>query len=816
QRPAAVESTAGITLKRIMAHPDWLGNAPEDPYWGADSNTVYYVQKRRGEIHRDLWRIRLDRGVPERVADEELGLADADGGSLSPDRRHKLFARQGDLFLQDLESGAIRQLTRTTEVERAPRFMADGSAITFQRGAATLVRELDGGLEYQPVELRLEDDPAAEKEPEDYLSRQQLRLFSILRQRRQEERDERQRRLELQAADPSRVEPPFYLGDTIELQRQVLSPTGDRMLLVVADKGRDEGRRDRMPSYVTEDGYVATREVRPKVGTGDPADDKLWLLDLETHQRHELDLGVLPGITVDPLAELRAAAKARQKAAARSDGDGDGEGEGGEGDGDGEGGEGDGEAGGGETAEPARPRPVAIGAVRWNAGGSRAAVQLFSADHKDRWLALVEGDGLRPIHRLQDDEGWINWSFNDFGWLRDGRRLWLLSEESGWSQLYLIDVESGDRRRLTDGDYVVDDVELSPDETYAYFTANREHPGIYETYRVPLAGGAVERLTQLGGVSRSRLSPDGRKLLILSSATTRPPELFLQEARPGAEALRLTFTVSDEFSALPWTAPEIVEVPSSHVERPIYARLYTPPPGVASPLPSGKWPAVIFIHGAGYLQNAHFGWSGYFREFMFHSLLTRAGYVVLDMDYRASRGYGRAWRTAIYRRMGTPEVEDLADGVAYLVERHGVERQRIGVYGGSYGGFLTFMAMFKRPELFACGAALRPVTDWAHYNHPYTSNILNTPDVDPEAYERSSPIEFAAGLERPLLICSGMQDDNVFFQDTVRLVQRLIELEKEDFETAFYPLEPHGFREPSSWLDEYRRIFKLFERHLKP
>jgi dipeptidyl aminopeptidase/acylaminoacyl peptidase len=163
---------------------------------------------------------------------------------------------------------------------------------------------------------------------------------------------------------------------------------------------------------------------------------------------------------------------------------------------------------------------------------------------------------------------------------------------------------------------------------------------------------------------------------------------------------------------------------------------------------------VVFVHGAGYLQNAHLGWSSYFREFMFHTLLTRRGYVVLDMDYRASRGYGRDWRTAIYRQMGTPELEDLQDGVAWLVDHHGVDPGRVGVYGGSYGGFMALMALFKDPDLFATGAALRPVTDWAHYNHPYTSNILNTPELDPEAYEASSPIEFAAGLEKPLLLCA--------------------------------------------------------------
>ena len=165
--------------------------------------------------------------------------------------------------------------------------------------------------------------------------------------------------------------------------------------------------------------------------------------------------------------------------------------------------------------------------------------------------------------------------------------------------------------------------------------------------------------------------------------------------------------------------------------------------------------------------------------------------------------------------MGHPELEDFRDGVDYMVENYGVDKSRIGIYGGSYGGFMTCIAMFRAPGLFKAGAALRSVTDWSHYNHGYTSNILNTPGIDPEAYRMSSPIEFADGLQDPLLIATGMQDNNVFFQDSVLLVQRLIELEKRDFEIAIYPMDPHGFIHAASWLDEYRRIFKLFETNLK-
>jgi dipeptidyl aminopeptidase/acylaminoacyl peptidase len=151
----------------------------------------------------------------------------------------------------------------------------------------------------------------------------------------------------------------------------------------------------------------------------------------------------------------------------------------------------------------------------------------------------------------------------------------------------------------------------------------------------------------------------------------------------------------------------------------------------------------------------------------------------------------------------------------YLVAKEQVNPLRNGVYGGSHGGFITLMALFTTPDVFAAGAALRPVTDWARYNHGYTSNILNVPQRDAEAYRKSSPIYFAEGLKGALLICHGMVDTNVHFQDSVRLAQRLIELRKENWELAVYPVENHAFTEDTSWADEYKRILKLFEDTLR-
>ena len=145
-------------------------------------------------------------------------------------------------------------------------------------------------------------------------------------------------------------------------------------------------------------------------------------------------------------------------------------------------------------------------------------------------------------------------------------------------------------------------------------------------------------------------------------------------------------------------------------------------------------PGVVFVHGSGYLQNVDRKWSTYYREYLFDHILMERGFTVIDVDYRGSAGYGRDWRTAIYEHMGGKDLDDIVDAAKYLAADQGVDPKKIGLYGGSYGGFITLMAMFTQPDVFAAGAALRPVSDWALYNHGYTSDILNLPQSDAEAY----------------------------------------------------------------------------------
>ena len=304
------------------------------------------------------------------------------------------------------------------------------------------------------------------------------------------------------------------------------------------------------------------------------------------------------------------------------------------------------------------------------------------------------------------------------------------------------------------------------------------------------------------------MSPDEKNIAYRYSYINKPWELFIQENKSTNAITQVTNkAMSDEFTQYPWRENKIFTI-TARDGQPVYARIYEPKAGTKNNA------AVIFVHGAGYLQNVHYWWSSYSREYMFNNLLADKGYTVIDIDYRGSAGYGRNWRTGIYRFMGGKDLDDEVDAANYLVKELGIDKNRIGMYGGSYGGFMTLMALFTQPDVIKAGAALRPVTDWSHYNHGYTANILNIPQEDSIAYARSSPINFASGLKNHLLICHGMVDVNVHFQDAVRLSQKLIELGKDNWEMAAYPMEDHGFVEPSSWTDEYKRILKLFDKEL--
>jgi dipeptidyl aminopeptidase/acylaminoacyl peptidase len=456
-----------------------------------------------------------------------------------------------------------------------------------------------------------------------------------------------------------------------------------------------------------------------------------------------------------------------------------------------------------------KDRHLSVMTVGWAPREDRALLIAIPADYKDRWIYASTPDGeVTTLDHLRD-EAWVGGpGLFTAGWMRDGASVYFVSERSGYAHLYTVPARGGEAKALTAGKWEVTDVQLSPDGRTFYLTTSETHPGERALYSMSSRGGTRTRLTPQDGWNESLVSPDGRRVAVLHSTSDRPPELYL--ASLGAAPRQVTTSTTAEFRSGPWIQPEIVTIPARDGAQ-VYARIYRPRDLGAQ----ANGAAVLFVHGAGYLQDVHRGWSSYFREYMFNHLLASRGYTVLSLDYRGSAGYGRDWRTGIYRHMGGKDLSDQVDGVRWLVQREGVDASRVGLYGGSYGGFITLMALFTEPDVFHSGAALRSVTDWAHYNHWYTSRILNQPQDDPEAYRQSSPIYFAEGLKGNLLMAHGMVDTNVNFQDIVRLTQRLIELGKTNWELAVYPVESHGFVRPDSWTDEYRRILELFESTLR-
>ncbi|WP_448213418.1 prolyl oligopeptidase family serine peptidase [Colwellia sp. MEBiC06753] len=771
-----------ITLEKIMSDPDWMGNAPQQWYWGADSQHIYYHQKQQGSPLRDLFQVSLAAiDSAEQVNNAHLHVAADQNGQTNASGTHRVYVFKGNVFVKEIASGVVSQLTYTSDAETDVMFLNNGD-VAYRVGHKFYRHQLNGNRIIELASLKFIADPNAKQDNESYIAKEQQTLIdyiALTKRNRQLKNDQAER---LKAQNSTITQTEFYLGDKKRLVHSSLSPNGDKLLISITDDKPSRADSDIMPNYISEDAMVKAEKVRARVADERQYQEQLLLLDLTSGQQFPLSYDQLQGFDQDVLASVKKENAEREGKSYQS------------------------------TSSSRNIHVMRMNQpIKWQADGKNVAVMLEAWDNKDRWLASVNllENKLVQQHRLHDD-AWINYTFNEYDWLGTNGQLYYLSEESGYSQLYIKTIK-GKAKALTSGKFVVSNVSKTLDGSTLYFKANIKHPGIYEIYSVNVTDGKITQHTNFEGVTDYALSPDESKLLLASSTVTMPAELFVKELGSNGQSKQITNTVSEEFKAMPWVAPTVVAIPSSHQQEPIYARVYLPKDFDKK---SEKLRAVMFSHGAGYLQNAHLGWSGYFREFMFHSMLVQQGYAVIDMDYRASKGYGRDWRTAIYRHMGKPEVQDMLDGVEWLVENANVDRNRIGTYGGSYGGFLTLMALFTEPETFQSGAALRLVSDWAYYNHGYTSNILNTPGVDPIAYERSSPIYFAEGLNKPLLINAPMVDDNVFFQDTVRLVQRLIELEKQDFETAIYPVEPHGFVQPSSWLNEYRRIYKLFEQTL--
>jgi dipeptidyl aminopeptidase/acylaminoacyl peptidase len=756
----AAKSRFPLTVDSIMRGPDLVGSAPSAVRWSGDSRWIYFSWQKPGEERASTYVVAREGGEPRRLSDEDARKAPPAGGRRDAARRRLLASDRGDIVIYDRATCTRRQITKTEGNEGSPRWTRNDTAVTFVQGGNLFVVSIDGSdtllTQLTNIGPRRADPPLTESQR--VLRDEEQQLLDIVRQRA-ERRTQAEAEREKEALPRLEITARQTAGDI------QLSPDGRYAWVTVSERPAQAGRTADVPNYVTDSAYAEMIPTRTNVG--DPqSQTRLAIIDLQEKK----------AVWAEPLAPKR---------------------------------------------------DMSWSMPELSDDGAFAVAGVRSADNKDRWLVVVDpATGKSRVIDHLHDEAWVRGGgvvgrsgAGGFGtgvaFLNDNRRAVFLSERDGWMHLYAIDVSQDGAQpvQLTSGQWEIAVARLSADGTKFYLTSTEVHPGERHAFVMSADGGARTRLTTATGAHDLTLSPDETAAADVFSYSTKPPELYVMPTlAPGAAITQVTTTPTEEWRSFKWIDPKLVTY-KARDGKDVYARLYTPEMIGAKRDPLK--PAVVFVHGAGYLQNAHKYWSSYYREYMFHNLLASRGYVVLDPDFRASAGYGRDWRTAIYRFMGGKDLEDVVDGAAYLVQSENVDPRRIGVYGGSYGGFITLMAMFTTPDVFKAGAALRPVTDWAHYNHGYTSNILNVPQSDIEAYRKSSPIYHAAGLKGALLIMHGMVDTNVHFQDSVRLAQRLIELRKENWELAAYPVENHAFVEETSWADEYKRILKLFEENLR-
>ena len=768
---AAPAGKFALTIDNIMRGPELYGYEPSQVRWSGNGRQIYFQWKQASDPRikqPDTYVVERDGAGLRKLSDAEANAAPPASGDATRDKQRTVYARGGDIFLYDAATGNTRQITKTGDAETDPHFTRDEKRVAFTRADNLYVIALDSGAIEELTDIRPAGSPPPPGQEEkgtasqEALKKEEKDLFEAIR-RRAAEREELE-------AKRKREHPrkPFTLqaGQTVALLR--LTPD-EKYVIASIHEPATGAKRTVVPSFVTESGYTEDIPSYEKVGDKQRL-ARLAILSVETGEVKWVDHG--------------------QRASLQP-----------------------------SDAKTPVDREVHLFEPVWSDDGSMAVVDSRALDNKDRWiLALDEETGKTRVVAHDHDDAWLGGpglvdldepKTVTIGWMKGDREIYFQSERTGFSHLYAAPFAGGEAKALTSGAWEVESAILSRDKSRFFLVTNEAGPGEQNVYEMNAEGGARTRLSTLPGGHSFVPSPDDRWFADVYSYTNKPPELYVQETRVDAAAKKLTSSPAPEFWEYPWLDTPIATF-AARDGATLRAHVYKP----ANYRKGG--PAVVFVHGAGYLQNVHRWWSYYAHEYMFHQLLMEHGYLVADVDYRGSAGYGRDWRTAIYQHMGGKDLDDNIDAARWMVSQYGTDPRRIGIYGGSYGGFITLMAMFSQPDVFAAGAALRPVTNWANYNDEYTSNILNLPQTDTEAYKRSSPIYFAQGLKGALLICHGMADTNVHFQDTVELAQKLIELHKENWEVAMYPLENHGFVEPSSWADEYKRIFDLLEKNLKP
>ncbi|HET7600441.1 MAG TPA: S9 family peptidase [Gemmatimonadales bacterium] len=460
------------------------------------------------------------------------------------------------------------------------------------------------------------------------------------------------------------------------------------------------------------------------------------------------------------------------------------------------------------------PRNHYIARMDWAAGNDQLALQRLNRlqNTDEVLLADVRTGSPRPV-LVERDSAWVD-VVNGMTWLDGGKSFTWVSERDGWRHVYQVSRDGGSVRLLTPGSFDVDSVSAVDEKHgWLYYIASPENPAQRYLFRARLDGrGAPERLSPATqpGTHQYDISPDRRYALHTWSRMDTPPVVDIVRL-PSHRTVRTLVDNAALRSRLSRLRHGKLEFRT--LDLPDGAR--TPawimaPAGLDS---TRRYPLVMYVYGGPGTQTVLDRWLGV-PHYLFHLYLTQQGFGVASVDNRGTPApLGRAWRKAIYRRLGVLEADEQAAAARALGRLPWVDSTRIGIWGWSNGGFLSLNGIFRYPGVYRSAVAVAPVTQWALYDNVYTERYNGLPDENRAGYLEGSPLTHAAGLAGDLLVIHGSGDDNVHFQNTELLINALVAANK-PFSMMEYPNRTHALRGGLTRLHLFETIARFFGERL--
>jgi len=448
--------------------------------------------------------------------------------------------------------------------------------------------------------------------------------------------------------------------------------------------------------------------------------------------------------------------------------------------------------------------------VDWLRDSRRVAVERLNRPQNRLDLLFADAaTGKSQTALTEQDKYWINLS-DDLYFLADGKRFLWSSERSGFRHLYLYDLAGKQLAQLTHGDWQVESLDgVDEQNGQVYFTSTEQSPIERQFYRIALsaAGAAGEPvpLTHDHGTHQVDLSPGAAHFLDNFSNAMKPPRQDLFRA-DGSTVATLAENRVPELTDYNLQPVEFFTVPGAD-GTPLEASLIKP----AGFDPARKYPVIVYVYGGPQEQEVRDAWRG--PDFLWHQLMAQKGFVIFSLDNRGMSGRGHNFETPIYHHFGQAELADQLAGAAWLTKQSYVDPARIGIWGWSYGGYMTCLAMLRGGGVFKAGFAGAPVTDWRQYDTIYTERYMGTPQENPEGYRDSSPVNFAEGLTGKLLIAHATGDDNVHFANTVELAESLVQAQKYA-EYQIYAGRGHGISDAAARIHIFTRVTQFFLENL--